>query len=102
MNLEKLQSMPVDQLQARLDKIIPTIKLLTDVWNNPTMNAHIIAAWQLPHDAPADEQRTKHVVFDIDHTDASFDDLLLFIHNYCTNLCAEKHLLMSLLSQQKA
>lgn len=100
--MERFNTYTVGQLQARLDKILPTIILLTDVWNNPTLTAHIISEWQIPFDGDEDEKRVKHLMFDIDRTDDAFDDLLLFIHNFCTKLCAEKLVLQFMIEQKSA
>lgn len=97
--IEKYQNLSTGQLQARLDKILPTISLLTDVWNNQTLQANVIAAWNI---GTVQDERIRVIDFAISQEDDSFDDFLLFIHNYCTKLCAEKLVLQFLIEQKTA
>lgn len=102
MNLEQLQQLSTEQLQARLSLIIPQINLLTDVWRNKTLTADITAAWSFPVPGDKTDECIKTIHFQVDEDSDSFDDFLLFIHNYCTRLCAEKLLLETLLYQKTA
>ncbi len=99
---EKFTGYTTGQLQARLDKILPVILLLTDVWNNPTLTANIISAWQITPTTDQDDSIAKVLEIQIDQDDPAFDDFLLFIHNYCTKLCAEKLVLQFLIGQKNS
>jgi len=95
--LEKLKTMSREQLEARLAEIIPSVDIFTAVWNKPLNSVSFSLSWD------------KEVFNDTVYNGRSFtfyyedipDEFREFIHNFCTNLCAEKLMIETLLTPIK-
>ena len=95
--IETLNNLTTDQLKARLYDITQVITLLNKIWNKPTMSFPDMVAIkqiQLP-DWKEQFKNGKGIYSPYD-----MPTLKQFIHNFCTNLCAEKLLIESLLSEK--
>lgn len=90
---EDLKDLSLKQLKARLSRVIPTIDLLTHAWNGPELTAAMVLSFKIDN---------KHFTARVIDCETFPDNNVLreFIHNFCTNLCAEKLLLEDLISKK--
>lgn len=97
--LEQLKTMSEDDLRDRLCEITPTIEFLTTHWNRPFVRVKIglITGSIFPNRfGEVDEQGLK-----LCFPGKQPEIVKEFLHNLCTQLCAEKLMIESLLPESE-